>query len=281
MNYDFKRKILSICLVLISVLTIMMSNYSNINAYATKTIEDEGVVTNVKNSANGKLTFLVRVPAGKKAEWSVKLKHWDNRNVYLDTHYGTVKNSGNKTKKMSVSVDVNYYSPKYKVSASYTIGVPRLAKTYKDTDNAKSVPQLSGKVKIRKFVWNDSTIKKYKNSQAIARTFVYAGTIAFDLVLTKGATTGFISAATAKAIGAGVSASGFAYDMVTTLTKKEYSMFKKVLNEPVEGWGYTVYAIPCENGFYYSVSVYDDKNKLYKTVKYQTITGNVLSRVVR
>ena len=279
MKIRYIKKLIVICIIL-SMIYTTINNCHLIVASDTTQISDEDVVTDVKNSSNGIIKFKVRVPAGKTANWSVRLKHWDNRNVYIEQKYGTVKNSGKKTQKKEVSVNLNYYSTKYKVFASYKVGIPRIAKVYSDTDNAKSVPQLKKKVMIRDFVWNNKMIKQYNISKCVAKTFMYAGTLAFDIAITKGAATGYITASTAKAISAGASVAEFSYDILSTFTKKEYSTFKKVLNEPVKGWGYKMYAVPCKEGFYYSISVYNDKKKLYKTVKCQKITGSTLAAVI-
>lgn len=125
--------------------------------YATSEKNKESIVTDVKNPANGVITYKVTVPPGEKIDYSVQVTP-DKKYKSSDIKRGSYKNKTKKTVKKDVTVRVNCFSDRYKISASYTTSYKGEEITYTDVD--KAVSALKTSVVSSKMKWDFSKLGK-------------------------------------------------------------------------------------------------------------------------
>lgn len=121
------------------------------------TVNKENLVTEVSNPSNGVIKCKVMVPPGEKVDYSVTLTP-DKTNGKKDTIKGSYRNKTRKTIYKTVTMKVNYFTNKYKISASYSKKTHSEEITYKDVDTA--ISSLKTSVVTAKVAWNFSELGK-------------------------------------------------------------------------------------------------------------------------
>ena len=205
----------------------------------------ESIITNLKNSSNGKLSFTLSIPAHTRFSYSVKLIP-NNKNAAIDTHGDTIYNYSNKEIKKNVTISINYYSTKYKYEVSASYNYRRCS--YRDTDYVESkIP--SNTFVTKKFTWTEKEIKKYKSKKRSQIVLLYSGSVVLDLFVSKG----YCTAALSTGYGIGVLVS----DLVNTKASED------IRSTAIKGWGYKIKAVPNEERTAYKTYLltYNSKNK--------------------
>lgn len=132
---NVRNKVISLCvsaLMLFSCCCIM-----NETVYAGSAVNNENIISNVKNPENGVVKYSVKVPAGERIDYSVELTP-DKKTGTIDKVTGSFTNKTKKTVTKVVTANVKFFSDKYKVSASYSKKTAGVEILYKDTDTVVS-----------------------------------------------------------------------------------------------------------------------------------------------
>lgn len=133
--------------------------------WTTRYVDDKNLITNVTNPSNGVLSFKLTVPAGRTATYKVELVPSD-RTGSINTVNGSYTNSGTATASKTVTVNVNYYSDKYSIYASYQTGTTH--EKIINEDREKAVSALKTRVVSEKFVWTQDKLNQYNAGKVIA-----------------------------------------------------------------------------------------------------------------
>jgi len=242
-----------------------MANTAKVQA-ATN-VNQEDLISSISNPSNAKLSFSLKVPAGKTVSYKVQLIP-NKRTGSLDTISGSVTNSQKSTVTKKVSVTTRYYSNKYTITASYSDGPARNRTNYSDEDSATSA--LKTTVTTNKFVWDDANINKWKNGQRVAVVLSFAATGTADLLVTKGYLSGTLATALSVTLFLGdVATAGSVADTRT------------IAETPIKGWGYQYKLVPYSGGFTRYLVVYDAKGKAYETIKLGNVSTGTISLAIR
>ena len=149
MIVNVRNKVISICVIammLFSCCCIM-----NENVYAASAVNNENIISNVKNPENGVIKYSVKVPAGEKIDYSVELTP-DKKTGTIDKVTGSFTNKTKKTVTKVVTANVKFFSDKYKINASYSKKTAGVEIIYKDTDTVAS--SLKTTVVTSKVSWD-------------------------------------------------------------------------------------------------------------------------------
>ena len=234
---------------------------------AATTTNKESLITKVSNPSNGKITFVINVPAKTTVSYKVELIP-NARTKSIDTKSGSYKNTGKSQVSKKITVTTRYYSNKYKITASYSTGPARNRKIYKDTDSAVSA--LKTTIYTNKFVWNSANIKKWKAESRVQVLLGFAITGAADLAVTKG----YLSA-------------GYGTVVSLTFLCGDYSSAgsvsdtKTIQMTPIKGWGFKVKAVPYDGGYTKYLLVYDAKGRLHETIKFGKMSISTISTIIK
>ena len=249
--YYYKKRKKSMCLLIAIIMGLSLFFSYKEKLYATTNVNQEDLIINVCNPSTGVIKFTLNIPAGVTVSYSLKLVP-NSRTGSLDTSSGTCKNSGTKTIKKTITVNVKYFSDKYTISASYYKGPSKNRTCYKDTD--KAVSKLKSTIYTNKFIWDDKNIRKYKNGQKVYIVLSFAIATSIDIIVSKGLAPMPLASILNLTLMMGdvSSADGGASTQTIRTT-------------PIKGWGYQIKYVPNTDGYTKYLLVYNDKNKLHET----------------
>lgn len=135
--------------------------------WTTEYVDDPNLITNVTNPSNGVLRFKLTVPAGRTATYKVELIPND-RTGSINTINGSYTNSGTTTASKTITVNVNYYSNKYSIYASYQTGTTHAKIINEDSEAAVSA--LKTTVVSDRFIWTQERMDTYNAGRVVAWT---------------------------------------------------------------------------------------------------------------
>lgn len=133
--------------------------------WTTRYVDDQNLITNVTNPSNGVLCFKLTVPAGRTATYKVELIP-NTRTGSINTVNGSYTNSGTTTASKTITVNVNYYSDKYSIYASYQTGTTHEKIINEDRETAVSA--LKTAVVSDKFIWTQEKLNEYNAGKVIS-----------------------------------------------------------------------------------------------------------------
>jgi len=105
--------------------------------YAASSVNKENLVSNINNPENGVIKYSIKVPAGEKVDYSVELTP-DKKRGTVDKITGSFSNKARKTVTKNITANVNFFSDKYKIKASYSKESKDVEIIYKDVDTIAS-----------------------------------------------------------------------------------------------------------------------------------------------
>ncbi len=270
-NVKFKgkkigRKRLRQIVAVVLMGVVLISNSIPVSPCAAEHVNKEDLITNVTNPSNGKIRFNINVPAGVTVEYKVQLVP-HVRTGSIDTVSGSYKNTSSNQVTRTITVDVDYYTSKYEITATYYTGPARNRTYYEDTDSATS--GLKTTVFSNKFVWDDAAINRWKLGQRVGIVLTFAVTGAVDIAVSKGAISGaYATVLSISLLGADLENVGVADVRTVTST-------------PIKGWGYQYKLSPCAGGYTKYLLVYDEQGRLHQTYNLGTISLSGITLAIR